>query len=495
MKSCRALLTLILAVAVGLASVADAGVYLRRTTSTGVTTIGPQDSMVVITATGGAKVATLPPCPSSIGRYGQALWIVNASASDSAVTVTRDGTDTIGTSATTYSLAAANDSVMLACQSSGKWTVVGSASAGVAQTLSALLTAGAGLDMNGTAITIGADGGLTLDETADDVLALTFGAGAGTFSTLVGNVKVGNGSPDVSLNGEDCYVEGTFEVDGAARVDGALTANTGATIGGGDVTVTADATGGNAGAKNELIGKIRSKLVSLGTATNGAAAGKTLALSDDTPSGEWTAHDADTVASDDGTYYRAGTKSLKIEFTVDADAGDGAHDGVAYDFSDDESAGLAVMCNGTFSAGDLVLDLTDDGGGHAVNLPAIAAANVWQWAELDLSGIANGDKDVISDLSLELSAAGAVVVAGRATNCYFDRMFKWDATEEEALGVAIVQDGVGSVVAIATAAGTANTPTDLVEDTDFFTHYESGNDFIVWVTDQSAASTFGLVSY
>jgi cytoskeletal protein CcmA (bactofilin family) len=37
-----------------------------------------------------------------------------------------------------------------------------------------------------------------------------------------GNLKVGNGTPDTTLNGEDAYVEGTFEGDGNANLDGNL---------------------------------------------------------------------------------------------------------------------------------------------------------------------------------------------------------------------------------------------------------------------------------
>lgn len=39
------------------------------------------------------------------------------------------------------------------------------------------------------------------------------------------DLKVGNGTPSVTLNGEDAYVEGTFEVDGATRFDGAMDLN------------------------------------------------------------------------------------------------------------------------------------------------------------------------------------------------------------------------------------------------------------------------------
>jgi hypothetical protein len=79
-----------------------------------------------------------------------------------------------------------------------------------------------GLDLDGNVVVVGADGGVTLDETSDDVVALTTGAGAGKLNVLTGNLAVGNGSPGVSLNGEDAYIEGTLEVDGAVALDNTL---------------------------------------------------------------------------------------------------------------------------------------------------------------------------------------------------------------------------------------------------------------------------------
>lgn len=38
-------------------------------------------------------------------------------------------------------------------------------------------------------------------------------------------LKVGNGTPGVTMNGEDVYIEGTLEVDGATQFDGASTIN------------------------------------------------------------------------------------------------------------------------------------------------------------------------------------------------------------------------------------------------------------------------------
>ncbi len=63
-------------------------------------------------------------------------------------------------------------------------------------------------------------------------ISLTSGAGTDLVNVLTGNLKVGNGTPGVALNGEDIYVEGTLEVDGAQQFDGALVATSTATFNG-----------------------------------------------------------------------------------------------------------------------------------------------------------------------------------------------------------------------------------------------------------------------
>lgn len=63
--------------------------------------------------------------------------------------------------------------------------------------------------------------------------ATTIGANVstgGNFTTTAGNLTVGDGTPTITLNGEDAYIEGTFEVDGASRFDGALTLTADATL-------------------------------------------------------------------------------------------------------------------------------------------------------------------------------------------------------------------------------------------------------------------------
>jgi len=66
--------------------------------------------------------------------------------------------------------------------------------------------------------------------------------------------------------------------------------------------------------------------------------------------------------------------------------------------------------------------------------------------------------------------------------------YVWDSADEEALGVAIQQDGILGVINTETGA-------QLVELTDYLVHYESGSDFIVYITDQSSANIAVLAAY
>lgn len=59
----------------------------------------------------------------------------------------------------------------------------------------------------------------TLDNMTDGYWIATVPA-AGVFQVKTGNLMIGDGTPDVTLNGEDAYVNGTLEVDGNTRLDG-----------------------------------------------------------------------------------------------------------------------------------------------------------------------------------------------------------------------------------------------------------------------------------
>lgn len=251
-----------------------------------------------------------------------------------------------------------------------------------------------------------------------------------------------------------------------------------------DMTLTADATGGNAGAKTEYIGLPRIKLIGGAQGTNPGS--QTIALVDDTPDGEFAPIDASVVESLEAVNYKYGTKSYGAAFAVGAAATDGFKDanlgaGAAWD--DMESVGLLVNSTATWAAGDLTLVLTDDGGARTYNIPALTAANVWTWLEVD---IAAGDLSAVSDVAILMSAQGETALG--AFTMYLDIAYVWDSVDEEALGVAIQQDGVLSVTNTETGAA-------LAELTDYVVHYESGNDFIVYITDQSAADIAVLAAY
>ena len=161
------------------------------------------------------------------------------------------------------------------------------------------------------------------------------------------------------------------------------------------------------------------------------------------------------------------------------DAGLGAN--AAWD--DVESAGLLIQTAVPITAGTLTLVLTDDGGARTFDIPAVTVANKWTWVEVD---IATGDLSAISDVAIKLSAGGAA--AQGAFDLYVDIGYVWDSADEEALGVAIQQDGILGVINTETGA-------QLVELTDYLVHYESGRDFIVYITDQSSADIAVLAAY
>jgi hypothetical protein len=357
--------------------------------------------------------------------------------------------------------------------------------AGVLQTKGAITTDssitadsgvfGGGFGATGCTITNG--GIMSCD---DEVLV---GGGYGfTGATLDEN---GNVSLDGTLT-----VDGTSDFQGVIGDSGGnLTINDSVDItGNADVTVVGDTTGGNARAKPEFIGLPRITIRGLGGGTNGGAAGKTARLDDDSPAGEFAAHDADTTVTTDNVYYREGSNSLKIEFSAAADAGDGAHDGgLNLDWTDDESVGMWMLCTTAGALNDITMELTDATGNSLIAFPAYTRVGAWDWIDLttQITAVGNGNKDAITDISIELTAAGAVRAAAVPFSCYFDAMYKWDSTEEDALGIAVLRDGVLGIVG--TTAGT-----NLVEYTDYFVHEEAGVDFVVWITDQSAA--LGLVA-
>jgi hypothetical protein len=341
------------------------------------------------------------------------------------------------------------------------------------------------IDIAGTGWDVGIGlGGNVLDLDADDDTSITADS---------------DDQVDLEIGGADEWVFGADQLDatngqivniGAAGTDfgtdGSLTLA-------GDLTVSEDSTGGNAGARSQVIGMPAIQLVALGTMTNGST--ESANYLDDNPTGEWTEVDAGTnlVVTADSSVYRVGSTSLQIEFT-DVVENDGVT-GTAGDqdnLSSNESIGFWIYSDVAITAGDFNLVVDDsDGTDQTYDIGAVSAT-VWTWKEIDISGC-DANCDTMDNINILATSQGGTNLT--AANVYLDGMWKWDADDEEALGVNLVQDGVLSVVTIVTAQDQANTPSVPAEQTDYVVNYQSGNDVIVTTTDQSANSGVALVAY
>ena len=292
---------------------------------------------------------------------------------------------------------------------------------------------------------------------------------------------------DAGAGTEDCNL--TFQTSEAGARDTRLLID-----GDGDAVFDPEPTdGGNGDVQHKINGipKISPFVV---------AAGKTSAQTvntdfgdSETPNTDWT-QTANITTSDETTIFRKGSASLKMLIAstpADTNGADNALGSGDQDWSADESFGLWVRCDTVFSAGDWYLDITDNASEDVTTaFPAYGTADTWQWMELEIGSIADADKNIITDISISLSAAGATTfVAGG--NCFFDYMWKWDAAEENALGLDIYEGGLLGVLSLITATGGDRTPVIEVESTDYFIHYETGNDFFVSITDLSNDSLWG----
>lgn len=332
-------------------------------------------------------------------------------------------------------------------------------------------------DLNGIAATTSLNERVTIDAYDTDsgpAYAHVLTATSGTTPTLA----LGDGSCTVSV------ATSTWDVSTAGVASGL----TGLTVGG-DVTASAESTGGDAGARNSIVGRLLHKTLCLGTGTNGTT--ETTLYVDDTPTGEWSAVDGDVTVTADVTHYRAGTTSLSALYKATAAAGDGMTRAVGPDdLEANEYIGFWIYTTAILSSGDIQLVLTDDGGARTFDF-ALTALNSWQWKYIDISSLAGGTGDVVSAVSFLLTAQGEAALG--PTTVYIDGVYKWDTDDMEALTAELVLDGVTSVWGDASAGWT--TPTNLVEWTDYFVHDDASTDSIVWITDQSTRSNLAEFSY
>lgn len=321
------------------------------------------------------------------------------------------------------------------------------------------------------------------------------GAPAVTTGEFEGPVSV-DGKANVvqfTVQGHSTQTSDIFVVENSAGTD-LLTVDTsgvGAATFSDDITLTDDTTGGNAGAVTQFVGLPRLALVDGTTGTN--PGGQTVSCIDTDPTGEWAEVDGGTniTVTADTTYYRVRTNSIKIAFAagVENEGVDGTITEV--DMTDMESLSFWIYSDVAIASGDFDVTLDDTNGTDQVYSVGAVSANVWTYVELDINAC-DSNCDTVDGIHFLLTAQGAANTDLDTASVYLDEMWFWDATDEEALGHDIVDWGVLYVLGNETAGGGMDM---LVEGTDYFIHYESGNDFIVYVTDQSSRDVVAFVAY
>lgn len=259
-----------------------------------------------------------------------------------------------------------------------------------------------------------------------------------------------------------------------------------------DITVTSDATGGDAGARSEIQGKGKFHIQALGDGTNGST--ETVSLMDDTPSSggtpQWDALEnsaADVTVSDYSTVYRVGSNSLRVVYGATAGVGDGITANLTDDdWGSNESVGGWIMSSVALSAGDLILGCYDSTTVHVEDVPAVPVADVWTWVEINIAAD-NCDMDTVRIV------AGTTAIISQTI--YYDGWYKWDADDEESLGENLVQDGVAAVTGVLVGATSTSTTSNRTEHTDYFINYQSGDDVLVWIADHSGTSNIAYIFY
>jgi hypothetical protein len=319
-----------------------------------------------------------------------------------------------------------------------------------------LLVEGTNLDINsldfvgaGT-ITAASSNALNLNTTSANIalatatsgnITLTTGAASGLVNVLTGNLRVGTGNTeDLTLNGEDAFIEGTLEVDSATRLDGALTANAAVTLQPGstdDVTVETDSdskliVNGLSGVTGpvvcvetttNIIGTCATGSITLQSAYNGGNVIDTtdgrdidFILDDDTTDSNF---DIDIVADNTVSISRAASASSEAPSQLL----------LLENLDDDVTVGDGILIQSTGS-NDITdgLDVSDSEIVNAVNvgdnniLGTTAVINFTNF-DVDASGNAilagtlavNGDT-ITSDGDLTITAAGGNIITGNALN-------------------------------------------------------------------------------
>lgn len=297
---------------------------------------------------------------------------------------------------------------------------------------------------------------------------------------LAGCVAVPASQPvdPVSRAATGSITAASLAVSGASTLTGVTTFYT-------STVLTAAPGGGNAGGKTQYTGLPRLAMVGLGQGTNATL---TVIYMDDDPTGECAPVGVPVTEAEGSAtnVFRFGASSYAASFTSAAVGNNGFNCTISNtDFQTVENVGAWVYPTVATASGDLAINLIDDGVPVSYTLPALTA-NTWAWVEVNITALAGGTGNVVSGIGILLTNQGATNLG--AFTLYTDFFAKWLTIDSDTLGIAVIQDGILSVINAETGAA-------LVENTTFLARYINAADAIVYMTDMSGADIFVLAAY
>lgn len=324
------------------------------------------------------------------------------------------------------------------------------------------------------------------------------------------NAEIGVECTTMTTNAEDCDLtlsvqeaglmearitidaDGGIDVGTALNADVTLITSAGSIVADGNLTIPTEATGGNAGAKNEFIGLPRIAMAALGAMGDGPNLSEPLV-----PTVALCAPVGGGAEADDAAIYRdtlTDVTSYRHTFVGAVGLGEGfdCDFGPAPAALNYASVGFWLRSTVAFTDDDLEINLLDaavvEGDG---DLPAYTTPNVWQWMEVDVA--ADCGAAACADIDgVELLTTAVDPTIFNDAVIYMDNGAVWIAACEETLGAEIPYDGVLSLLAGVTAGGNTSL---LVEWTNYFVHYQAGNDAVCMIDNQSAAYGMALYAY
>lgn len=200
---------------------------------------------------------------------------------------------------------------------------------------------------------------------------------------MVGNLRVGDGSPGTAaMNGEDFYVNGDSEFDGAVTLDGAVTANStlatigATTLGNNSTTVAVDSNTWDVSTAGAFIGVAditgtAGEAMTITIASNGAADDLTLSVTG--------ANDSSVILSSAGT----GADAIGIHATAG---------GIDIDTAGTGASAIDIDATGTVAGNAITINTTDGG------------------ILLQTGGAANGDLTMTVGDAFAMNATGTAAI-------------------------------------------------------------------------------------